>query len=55
LRLWDPRDGTQLATLLGHNGDMTDLAVAATGDLIASCGIDGTVRLWRATKDSAAN
>ncbi|MDW7993871.1 MAG: hypothetical protein RMI91_04375 [Gemmatales bacterium] len=43
-------DGKLLALGEGHQAGITDVAIAPSDDLIASCGIDGTVRLWEAPK-----
>ncbi|MCS7017214.1 MAG: hypothetical protein NZM42_14000 [Gemmatales bacterium] len=47
--VWD-LDGKLLALGEGHQAGITDVAIAPSDDLIASCGIGGTVRLWEAPK-----
>ncbi len=36
----------QVHRLIGHTGDVPGLSLSASGKLLASCGYDGTVRLW---------
>jgi WD40 repeat protein len=45
--LWDWQSGRVAATLSGHKGAVTCLAVASGGLMLASGGTDNLVRLWR--------
>ena len=44
----DHKNGTRrlLRTLRGHNGVVREVAWSPNGNILASCSVDGTVRLW---------
>jgi WD40 repeat protein len=46
LCVWDVRTGKQQAVLRGHESPPTSATFSHTGDLLASTGWDGTLRLW---------
>jgi WD40 repeat protein len=46
VRLWEVSSGRPLATLSGHTGGVDGVALSADGQLLASGGLDGTVKLW---------
>ncbi len=46
--LWDRTTHSQRASLTGHTGWVTGVAIAPDGTWLATGGQDGTVRLWRA-------
>lgn len=48
--LWETETGKQLAVLEGHQKGVTDVVWLPTGRGLASCSIDGTIRLWQAPK-----
>lgn len=45
LKLWRTSNGEHLRTLLGHKGQVTE--VAATARLVVSAGVDNLMKLWR--------
>ncbi|KZP23817.1 WD40 repeat-like protein, partial [Athelia psychrophila] len=45
--LWDITDGAVVAKLTGHTDSVTSTAFSADGELLASGGMDGRVRVWR--------
>src|SRR5688572_29389975 len=49
IKIWDPADGSEQATLEGHKGQVLRLAFSAE-NLLASGGADKTVRLWDVAK-----
>jgi WD40 repeat protein len=51
VRLWDATAAELRATLSGHTGPVTGVAIAADGSWLASASADGTARLW--TVDTA--
>lgn len=51
VRLWKP-DGTSVATLKGHQGEINHISFSPDGKLIASVSDDNTIRLWNLDLDS---
>lgn len=45
--LWDVSSKEILQVLEGHDGVVLGVDTSPTSDLIASCGVDGTVKIWR--------
>jgi WD40 repeat protein len=45
--LWDMRTGDRLTTLVGHEGDIMDLAFSPDGASLVSTATDETLRLWQ--------
>ncbi len=50
LLLWDVATGKHLFTFEGHTGYISDIAFAARGRRLVSCGGDHTVRIWLALR-----
>ena len=46
LKVWSSADGRLLATLRGHDGEITDFAVNYENTLLASGSCDKTIRVW---------
>ena len=46
IHIWNSKDGTQIATCMGHNSWVWKVAYSPTQPILASCGQDHEVRLW---------
>ena len=46
IRLWDPKTGEHLKTLIGHTDAVNSVAFSPDGKTLASGSSDGTILLW---------
>lgn len=46
IKIWSATSGRLLATLRGHQGEITDLSVSIDNDILASGSTDKRIRLW---------
>jgi WD40 repeat protein len=49
LKIWDPTQGTQVSSLIGHQHSIRGLAISPRGERLATISYDGTLRLWKLT------
>jgi WD40 repeat protein len=52
LTIWDADSGQDLQTRISHQGSISSLAFSPSGELLATGGSDGTVKVWRVGKAS---
>ncbi len=50
--VWDPATGERTASLSGHTGQVTDVAVHPEGHTVATASFDGTIRTWSSESGS---
>jgi WD40 repeat protein len=46
IKVWDTRSGKEMHELVGHSGTIRSTAFSRSGKILASSGIDNTVKLW---------
>ena len=47
VRIWEINTGKEIATLTGHTGAITSLAIPATSKTLLTSSTDGTAKLWQ--------
>ena len=53
--IWNAQTKAYLRPLMGHQGDVTDVAFSPDGKRIVSVGMDDTARLWNAKTGGLLN
>jgi WD40 repeat protein len=48
-QLWDPRDGTLVRTLSGHQGEVTGVSYSQDELYLVSCASDQAIFIWDLT------
>ena len=51
IRLWDPATGQELLSLAAHRAQINGLAFSPDGSILGSVAHDGSVRLWRLSRE----
>ena len=46
IRIWNPRTGDQLRSLVGHSGEIKSIAMSSDGQLLFSGSADTTIKVW---------
>ncbi|HLP87316.1 MAG TPA: WD40 repeat domain-containing protein [Nostocaceae cyanobacterium] len=46
IRLWNPRNGDPVRTLIGHSGEVTSTAISPDGKILYSGSTDKTIKIW---------
>lgn len=49
IKLWDPANGQELASIPAHKSCVNSLAYSPDGTVLASCSCDHTIKLWSAS------
>ena len=55
VRLWNPDSGAALKTLTGHTDYVYAVAISPDGNLVASGGYDGEVKVWKVADGSTSS
>jgi len=46
IKLFDPAGGRNLATIIGHSGEVIAVSFSADGKLLATTSLDSTIKIW---------
>ncbi|MBK1986746.1 WD40 repeat domain-containing protein [Sphaerospermopsis aphanizomenoides BCCUSP55] len=55
IRLWNPRTGDPLRTMIGHLGEVTSIAISANGKFLFSGSADKTIKIWHLSTGKLLN